>query len=116
MAKAYSTDLRERVIARVDEGLKPAEVAKQFDVSERTIWNWLALRKQTGDVKPRQRESGKPCLLEEHRDRILQSVQEHPGLTLPQRKSQLGLPGSPVTLWKALRRWGITFKKSHASY
>ena len=49
-AKAYSTELRERVIDRVDEGLKPAEAAEQFDVSERTILNWLAFRKQSENV------------------------------------------------------------------
>ena len=111
MAKAYSMDLRERVIARVDEGLKPAEVAQQFGVSERTIWDWLSLRKQTGDVKPRQEKFGPDPLLDEHRERIVQSVNEHPDLTLAQRQAQLNLPGSAATLWSALKRWGITFKK-----
>jgi len=115
MAKPYSNDLRERVLDRVDEGHKPVEVARLFSVSERTIWDWLALRKQTGTVDPRQQKFGPDPLLKEDRERILQSVLEQPGLTLAQRQTQLNLSGCPTTLWKALKSWGITFKKSHAS-
>jgi transposase len=115
MAKPYSRDLRERVMARVDEGHKPAEVARQFSVSERTVWDWLALRKQTGTLDPRQQKFGPDPLLKDDRERILQNVQEQPGLTLAQRQARLNLPGCPTTLWKALKSWGITFKKSHAS-
>jgi transposase len=115
MAKPYSTDLRERVMARVDDGHKPAEVARQFGVSERTVWDWLALRAQTGTIQPRQRKFGPDSLLKDVRERILQNVQEHPGLTLAQRQTQLHLRCCTTTLWKALKAWGITFKKSHAS-
>jgi len=114
MAKPYSRDLRERVMARVDEGDKPAEVARQFGVAERTIWNWLSLRKETGTIEPRQKKFGPDCLLQVDRERILQNAREHPDLTLAQRQAQLNLPGCASTLWKALKDWGITFKKSYA--
>ena len=46
MAAPYSFDLRERVIRAVDESpLTIEEVAQQFNVSERTIYKWLAQRK-----------------------------------------------------------------------
>lgn len=112
MAKAYSLDLRERVVAAVDRGENPAEVAQQFQITERTIWNWLALRKQTGDLKPRVGDVGPACVLEEHRERILRSVAEHPDDSLSERRQQLNLPGCLMTLSNALRRWGITHKKS----
>lgn len=112
MAKAYSLDLRERVIAEVDRGTKPAEVAERFQITERTIWNWLSLREQTGQLFPRQGDVGPDCVLEVHRERILQSVQDDPTQTLAQRQSQLALPGCVTTLWNALQRWGITLKKS----
>jgi len=112
MAKPYSMDLRRRVIAEVDRGAKPAEVAQRFQITERTVWNWLALREQTGEIAPRQGDVGPECMLEEHRERILQSVRDDPGQTLAQRQAQLALPGCVATLWSALRRWGVTLKKS----
>lgn len=112
MASPYSLDLRERVIALVDGGAKPAEAGKQFQVSERTIWGWLALRKETGELKPRKGDVGPERKLEEYRERILHSVKTEPGLTLPERREKLNLPGCPSTLWSALRRWGVTIKKS----
>jgi transposase len=112
MAKAYSLDLRERVIAAVDGGTKPAEAAERFRVTERTIWNWLSLRKQTGQLAPRQGDVGPDYVLETQRERILQSVQDNPAQTLPQLHRQLDLPGCVSTLWNALQRWGVTLKKS----
>jgi transposase len=108
-------DLRRRVVAEVDRGAPPAEVAERFQVRERTIWNWLALRKETGQLAPRQGDVGPTCLLEEHREQILQSVRDDPGLTLAQRLTQLRLPGCATTLWNALQRWGVTLKKSPQS-
>jgi transposase len=112
MPTPYSMDLRRRVVSEVDRGTPPAQVAQQFQVAERTIWNWLALRKETGQLAPRQGDVGPDCILEVHRQRILKSVQDDPGLTLAQRQMQLGLPGCATTLWNALRRWNVTLKKS----
>jgi transposase len=112
MPKPYSLDLRVRVIAEVDRGTRPAEVARRFEISERTVWNWLALRSKTGALNPRQGEVGPDCVLEGHRQRILQSVQDDPALTLGQRRAQLSLPGCVSTLWNALQRWEVTLKKS----
>jgi transposase len=39
--RAYSIDLRERVVAAVDGGMSHAEVATTFQVSEPTIRRWL---------------------------------------------------------------------------
>ena len=115
MARAYSLDLRERVVAAVDRGEDPAEVAQQFQITERTIWNWLALRKQTGELKPRVGDVGPELKFEPHRERILKSVAEHPDYSLSERRKQLNLPGCLMTLRLALARWGVTFKKSPQS-
>jgi transposase len=108
-------DLRRRVVSELDRGSPLPEVARRFQVAERTIWNWLALRKETGQLAPRQGDVGPDSVLEKHRERILESVQNDPGLTLAQRQTQLQLPGCATTLWNALRRWGITLKKSAQS-
>lgn len=50
---AYSLDLRERVIATVDSGIRINEVVKTFKVSRRVIYEWLELRRKTGNLVPR---------------------------------------------------------------
>ncbi len=45
--RAYSCDLRERVLAAMDAGTRRADVAATFRISERTMTRWLA-RRRTG--------------------------------------------------------------------
>lgn len=49
----YSIDLRKRVIAAIDENMRPTEAAKVFKVCRRVIYNWLDLRKKTNDLMPK---------------------------------------------------------------
>ena len=47
----YSTDLRERVLAYIDAGHSQAMASSLFKVSRQTIYDWINLRKQTGELK-----------------------------------------------------------------
>jgi transposase len=51
--KAYSEDLRERVIGAVGRGQPRADVAAWFEVSVPTIERWLRLKRETGGVARR---------------------------------------------------------------
>lgn len=51
--KAYSMDLRLKVLEAVDRGMDRREVAKIFGVSLPSIKRWLMLRREAGDVQPR---------------------------------------------------------------
>jgi transposase len=51
--RAYSYDLRLRILHAVDQGKSRAEIIKIFDVSRATIKRYLKLRRETGDVKPK---------------------------------------------------------------
>ena len=46
-----SIDLRKRVIAAVDRGIRVTNVANTFKVSRKVIYNWLNLRKRTGNLE-----------------------------------------------------------------
>lgn len=48
--RAYSLDLRERVLAAVDAGTQRAQVAATFRVSERTIVRWVTRRQAGGPL------------------------------------------------------------------
>ncbi|HEX4202614.1 MAG TPA: helix-turn-helix domain-containing protein, partial [Ktedonobacteraceae bacterium] len=51
--RAYSQDLRHRILHAVDQGMTRAEIIQLFAVSRSTIKRYLKLRRETGDVKPR---------------------------------------------------------------
>jgi transposase len=49
--KAYSQDLRERVLRAVDQGYPRAAIIKLFGVSRATIKRYLKQRRETGEVR-----------------------------------------------------------------
>src|SRR3712207_4726986 len=48
--RAYSMDLRERVVAAVDAGLSQSQAAARYGVSLRTVERYLARRRATGSL------------------------------------------------------------------
>ena len=72
---AYSLDLRERVVAYVEEGHSQAEAARQFKMHPVTVSRWIKLKKTKGslEVKPVPRSPHKLPL-----DALEKYVKEHP--------------------------------------
>ncbi len=59
--RAYSMDLRERVVAAVDGGMTQEQAATIFGVSVNTVGRYLARRRDTGSLAPSvQRHGPKP--------------------------------------------------------
>jgi transposase len=54
--RAYSMDLRERVVAAVDAGMTQSQVTARFGVSLRTVERYLARRRAIASLPP---ESGR---------------------------------------------------------
>src|SRR3954453_2785664 len=50
--RAYSMDLRERVVAAVDRGMTQEQAAVTFGVSVNTVGRYLARRRDTGSLAP----------------------------------------------------------------
>lgn len=51
--KAYSVDLREKVLRAVDQGYPREEIVKLLGVSRATIKRYLKQRRETGTVTPK---------------------------------------------------------------
>ena len=51
--KAYSQDLRQRVVRAIDQGKSQAEVAETFAISTATIKRSLKARRESGHVLPK---------------------------------------------------------------
>jgi transposase len=56
--RAYSMDLRERIVAAVDAGLTQRQAAARFEVSLRTVERYVSRRRVTGSLAPTEQRHG----------------------------------------------------------
>jgi transposase len=113
--KAYSMDLRERVLQAVDKGYPRNEIIKLFGVSRATIKRYLKQRRETGEVKVRPipgRPSQKFAPLQAG---LTAQLQAYPDATLGFHcqvwEQEHGQKVSTTTMGRAIRRMGWTRKK-----
>jgi transposase len=114
MPRAYSADMRARVIGRVESGASRREAAEHYEVSASTAVNWVKCFRKTGRcaAKPR---GGSVSPLEEHAEFLLSLIDEQPDLTLDEVvfvMRQHKILGSRTAVWRFFQRHKITFKKS----
>jgi transposase len=113
---AYSMDLRERVVAACDEGTDTrAAIAERFSVSESWIRRLLQRRRQTGSIAPRPRGGGQPPAFgTEAAERLRRALAADPDATLEELARASGVACSTSAVDRALKRLGITRKKSRS--
>ena len=112
--KAYSTDLRQRVIAACDarDGTRP-QIAARFSVSESWVRKILRQRRDTGSIEPRPHGGGRrPGLRRRGRPRLREAVRADDDATLEELAGAAGVACSEAAVCRALARLGITRKKS----
>ena len=113
--RAYSLDLRERVIAAVAEGESVRAVGEIFDVSPSFVAKLAQRWRGSGRIDPLKsggdRRSG---AIEAHRDWLLQTIEQTPDLTLREirdRLRQRGTPTSKSSIARFFQRHRISCKK-----
>jgi transposase len=113
--KAYSADLRERVLRAADRGMARREIVKVLGVSLATIGRYLKQRREMGHVKARSipgRPSEKMAALQA---RLTDQLQRVPDATLQQHaqywQQTQGMPVSRWSVGRAIKRIGWTRKK-----
>jgi len=112
--KAYSMDLRERILRDCDAGLGTQEVARKYSVCEAFVRRLKQRRRETGSSAPRSYRPGPKPLLDPHLARLEELARTHPDLSSAELRDRLQVQVSPLTVWRALRRLGFTFKKSRS--
>lgn len=121
MAAPYSLDLRERVIRAVDEGSRTvAEIAQQFSVAERTIYKWLARRKEAQTFAPKPHAGGRAPSVDKEGGQLLGTlVEEKNDRTLAEYaeayEQQRGVRLSRSALHRAMVRLKLPRKKKHSA-
>jgi transposase len=109
----YSLDLRERVAASVDEGGESQrEIARRYRVSLSFVSRLLKRRREAGTLEPAAHGGGPtPVLDAADRRRLGRLAAERNDDTLEELRGRGGFECSLTTIWRALRRMGLTRKK-----
>ena len=117
MARPYSRDLRERVVAAVEGGLSRRRVARQFAVAVSTVIDWVDAWRQDGRLSAKPMGGDHSSRLKEERAWLLERVAAVPDLTLEEIRAELAVRGKQVgygTVWRFFAAEGISFKKNRA--
>jgi transposase len=115
MPSALSVDLRERVVAAIEQGASRRQAAKRFGVSAASAIGWHERFAQEGRIasKP-QGGDQRSHRIEAHAELILQTYQAHPQIFLRELRDALqeqDVEVSTSSLSRFFARHAITRKK-----
>ena len=105
--KAYTLDLRERVVKFLQAGGSKAEAVRRFDVARRTVYRYRAAAK-AGTLAPKT-SWGKWRKLDPQK--LSAHVKKQPDATLKEIATALAVSHNAV--WVRLGKLGVTLKKTH---
>ncbi len=114
MPKAYSIDLRGRVVEEVESGASRREAAERYGLSPSVVVIWMQRFEETGSVAAKP-SGGSTSPLERHAEFLLALIAEQPDMTLDEvvaamRKRRIA--GSRSAVWRFFARRNISFKKN----
>lgn len=112
MPAPYSHDLRSRVLAAYDRGMKTKQIADIFAVSPSWLRRVKQRRRETGETT--HRPMGGPGVIKVDRQRLAELVHEHPDATLVELRELLGVACALSTISEALKVLGLSFKKKRS--
>lgn len=115
--RSYSQDLRERVLA-ADE-LSARQAAARFAVSVSYVVKARQRRERTGMLTIKQRGYRRPERVAGLQPLIVREVERRPSATLADLRGWLltehGVSLSTGAMWRAVRKLGLTLKKSRSA-
>jgi transposase len=115
--RAYSTDLKERLVRAVADGQPMREAARRFAVAVTTVKRAVVQERETGSLE-RKPIPGCPRRIGAEQEASLRArLQAAPDATVLEHcawwAEHSGQQLSEATMWRAIRRLGWTHKKRH---
>lgn len=110
MPKAYSLDLRVRVVEAYRSGEGASSVAARFGVCIPCIYRWDALLQETGELKPLYKAGDRSIITDD--TKFLDFAKAHAHSTLQQMADAWGDEVSLFAISRKLKKLGITRKKT----
>ena len=113
---ALSVDLRKRVIAAIEDGMRITDAAKSFQVGRKSIYRWLDLRKETASLAPKSGyQNGHSHKITDW-EKFKKFANEYRHLTAPKMiiewKKITNVDMSESVMQRALKKIGYTSKKN----
>ena len=116
MARAYSQDLRDRVIGAALSGTPARKAATRFGIGVATAIVWVRRARETGERTARRQGQPRRSKHDRHREFLLGLIDGTPDMTLVEMQERLrdeqGVSASIGTIWTFLDRCDLTVKKS----
>lgn len=114
--RAYSLDLRERIIAAHSEGISIRKIARQYKVNKGTVSNLIKLKRETGKINPKPARGGKQSQLATKEKELAEMVEKYSDYTLEEYcecwDEQTGVRVSASTMCRQLKKLKLTIKKN----
>jgi transposase len=112
--KAYSEDLRKKIVSAIERGMPKAQAARLFDVSLSSVKRYSRTAGEGGSLEPR-KSPGRPRKADQRAQLLLEKdVEERPSATIPQRRRFLehisGKSLSDSTVRRLMKRMGFSQK------
>jgi len=113
--RAYSLDLRTRILAAVDSGMTLREAARVFGVGTTTIKRYARQRRLTGSLAPRRHPGRLPKIRPQDEEALRAQLAAHPTAVLTEHcahwEASHGTRLSTMAMSRAIRKLGWTRKK-----
>ncbi len=112
--RAYSEDLRKKIVAAIERGMPKAQAARLFDVSLSSVKRYARTAREGGSLEPR-KSPGRPRKAGEKAQVLLEKdVEERPSATISQRRRFLehitATEMSDATVRRLMKRLGFSQK------
>ena len=113
--KAYSKDLRRKIVDAIERGMPKAEAARTFGVGISTVKRYATKAQKGEPLEPGKAPGKRPKMDERLRKLLEEDLNERPFVTLQQRCEYVeaisGVSVSRSTMCRAIARIGSTRKK-----
>ena len=117
MTKAYSEDLRGRIIEDIKIGMSARSAARKYRVSASFAIKLAQRWRETGSFSAKRTGGYKRFILSSHKETVLRYVNDERDQTLGELRKRLGEAGILVSygaLWRFLDHENISYKKNGA--
>jgi transposase len=112
--RAYSEDLREKIVAAIERGMPKAQAARTFDVSLSSVKRYARIARRGESLTPKKSPGRPPKADEKARVLLEEDVKERPAAPVSQRRRFLEhLTGSTLsdsTVRRLMKRLGFSQK------
>ena len=113
--KAYSVDLRKKIVESVRRGISKSETARRFGVNRSTVKRYVKRLAEGGSLAPKRRPGKRPKLDQRAMRLLEEDLKTRPWATHRQRCEFLfavcGVEVSEATVCRSIKRLGHSRKK-----